>query len=155
MYHAQAVGPQANLLHSMTLVVLLQNATEQTVSHSSASVWSANSLFMPAALQVPALMQQQHAQEGMREGQKFSGLPSAAAMILPEALAPNDPTPSGSVSHLTRTGLVDKVCFSSLVYVCRKDESVDQAHCTCTLSCRMCRRKALEHATLMSLQPPF
>lgn len=97
------------VVNQIDIDVLLQNPNEQTISQNSNSVWSTSSLFMPAALQVPSLPQQQLAPDGMPDCSKFAGLPSAAAMIMPEPLGPSD-APACTVPHqLARNSLVEKV----------------------------------------------
>lgn len=88
-------------------------------SQTTGSVWSSSSLFMPAALQVPALAQQQL--DGMKDCKTFTGLPSAAAMMMPEPATASDP-PAGTFPHqLGMKGLVEKVCRPACTSAVRRN----------------------------------
>lgn len=122
--------------------VLLQAGNEQALSQNSNSIWSTSSLFMPAALQVPGLAQQQLASEGMPDCNRFSGLPSAAAMMLPDC--PNDP-PACILQHQPACeSPAAKVC-SELVLHCLRNHG-------CFAPNRMRRRLCVTQSAVQDSQ---
>lgn len=91
----------------------MQASNDKAASQTTGnSVWSTNSLFMPAALQVPSLAQQQL--DGMTDCNKFAGPPSAAEMMMPEPPTANDGSADTMPPHVM--SLVEKVCRPSCAH---------------------------------------
>jgi hypothetical protein len=90
------------------ICVLLQTGNDKTITQTSNSLWSSASLFMPAVPEVPGLDLRQLVPEGMLNCNKISGLPSTAALVLPEQLSPND-GPCCIPQHTQYTSVSDKV----------------------------------------------
>jgi hypothetical protein len=91
--------------------LLMQTGNDQT--KTSSSLWSSSSLFMPGSSQVPGWDLHQLLPETRANCNKFSGLPSAAALMLPESLGPSD-GPCGILQHL-HPSVVEKVRIQMLV----------------------------------------